>query len=46
MQNRNPLLGFLIKRIRAAKGTWLALIKPLYKFSTKYYFMAYSLSTN
>jgi hypothetical protein len=46
MQNRNPLLGFLTKRIRAAKSAWLALIKPLYKFLTKYYFMAHSLSTN
>jgi hypothetical protein len=40
------LLYFLIKRIRAVKGTWLALINPLYKFLTKYYFTAYSLFTN
>jgi hypothetical protein len=46
MQNYNPLLGFLIKRIRAVKGAWLALIKPLYKFLTKYCFTARSLSVN
>jgi hypothetical protein len=40
------LLGFLIKRIRAVKGAWLALIKPLYKFLTKYCFMAYSSSAD
>jgi hypothetical protein len=46
MQNRNPLLSFLIKRIRAAKGAWLALINSLYKFLTKYCFIARSLSAN
>jgi hypothetical protein len=46
MQNYNPLLGFLIKRIRAAKGAWLALIKPLYKFLTKYCFTARSSSAD
>ena len=46
MQNRNPLLGFLTKRIRAVKGAWLALIKPLYKFLIKYYFTAYNLFAN
>jgi hypothetical protein len=42
IQNCSDPLGFLTKRIGAAKGALLALIKPLCKFSTRYCFMACS----
>jgi hypothetical protein len=42
MQKRKLLFAFLTNRIKEAKGLKLLIIKPLFKFFIKYYFIAYS----
>jgi len=44
MQKQSPPFGFLMKRIGKAKGAWLGSIKPLFKYSIKYCFVAFNLA--
>jgi hypothetical protein len=46
MQKRKLPFAFLTNRIKEAKGLELLIIKPLFKFSIKYYFIAYSSTIN
>jgi hypothetical protein len=46
MQKCKLLFAFLTNRIKEAKGLELLIIKPLFKFSIKYYFIAYSFTVD
>jgi hypothetical protein len=46
MQKRKLLFAFLTNRIEEAKGLKLLIIKLLFKFFIKYYFITYSFTIN